>query len=100
VTIVNALALTDAARKHPGALRPLAVWVRLTEDARWSNARETKQVLPKTNVVKSGKRVVATFNLDSEYRLLTVISYPLQTVEVLELLTHGQEGKIKAKGRG
>jgi mRNA interferase HigB len=88
--LINAGELDKFARKHRDAAKWLGGWERIVHDAVWRSLRDVREVFPHADGVQvKNKRIVTVFNVKgNEYRMLTRISYELQTVWVLELMTH------------
>ncbi len=91
--------VTAAARRHAHAAGPLLAWLTATEAADWRKLKDVRDIFPYTDAVKVGSgRTVTIFNIGgNKYRLLTAISYPIGTVNVLALLTHAEYDKEKWK---
>jgi mRNA interferase HigB len=91
--------LTAAARTHPNAAGPLLAWITATEAANWRNLKEVRDIFRHADAVKvESGRTVTIFNIGgNKYRLLTAVSYPISTVNVLALLTHAEYDKEKWK---
>ena len=91
------------ANRHPDAREPLEDWARVTLAATWTNIAEVRATYPSADGVpiRKGRRVVAVvtvFNVrGNKYRLLTLVNYGRQTVEVIDVLTHGEYDKEKWK---
>jgi mRNA interferase HigB len=105
VTLIGQPTLQAFAERHPDARGPLEQWARVTLAATWGKIGEARATYPTANGVPSrkGKRVVAVvtvFNVGgNKYRLLTLVNYSRQTVEVLDVLTHAEYDKEKWKRR-
>src|ERR1043166_8399442 len=101
MTVINERRLADFGRKHPDARKALAAWLTITRDATWRNLVEVRQVLPTADGVEVRKGVVATiFNIrGNTYRLVTLIIYAAQTVDIVEVLTHAEYDKDSWKRR-
>lgn len=93
--------LANALRHHADVRAWLARWVEVVEEAAWQNINDVRADYPSADGVKLTREVVVTvFNVKgNEYRLLTYVSYPTQTVEALELLTHAEYSKDRWKRR-
>ena len=69
-------------------------WVTVIEAANWKNSVEMKAVYQSANIVGS----CTVFNIrTNKYRLIAAISYKLQVIEVLHILTHTDYDKDKWK---
>lgn len=93
--------LTKSARRHADARSWIAGWVVTVERAGWRSLDELRLDYPSADGVKLRSGVVVTvFNVKgNEYRLLTIVNYPGQSVSVLELLTHAEYDKQRWKER-
>lgn len=93
--------LRKAIRKYTDTRKWLESWAATVEDAHWQNLDDLRADYPSADGVKLRSRIVITvFNVKgNEYRLLTNINFGIQTVLVLELLTHAAYDKDQWKGR-
>ena len=93
--------LTRAVKKHSDARTWIASWVSTVEDAEWLNLDDVRQDYPSADDVKLRSRTVVTvFDVKgNEYRLLTIVNFANQFVQVLELLTHSEYDKDRWKER-
>jgi mRNA interferase HigB len=74
-------------KKAPAARGPLARWARIVETAEWKSIVDARQVMPTADLVKGTNFIC--FNIGgNKYRLITIVSYALQSIAVVELLTH------------
>src|SRR5438067_838514 len=88
-------------KKHVDARAWIDVWVRMAQAAAWTSLEDVRDAYPHADGVKlrSGN-VVTVFNCKgNEYRLLTYVAYLIQTVQVLELITHAEYSKESWKAR-
>ena len=101
VRLIGQIILDRSLRKHRDAREWLALWVATVERADWSNIEEVRVDYPSADGVKLKSQVVVTiFKVKgNRYRLLTNINYDIQSVQVLELLTHAEYDREKWKGR-
>jgi mRNA interferase HigB len=105
VTLIGRPTLQAFAARHPDAREPLEEWARVTLAATWANIGEVRATYPTADGVpiRKGKRVVAVvtvFNIGgNKYRLLALVNYSRQTVDVLDVLTHAEYDKEKWKRR-
>jgi mRNA interferase HigB len=93
--------LSKAIRKHADARKWLQAWAATVEDAAWQSLEDVRADYPSADGVKLKSRIVVTvFNVKGhEYRLLVNVNYHVQTVLILELLTHAEYDKEQWKGR-
>lgn len=104
MTVLNAAALTKAGRKNAPLQKALEKWLQTAEAAEWHSLRDVRLTFPSADGVTvkgGGVEVVATvFNIKgNEYRLITIINYPLATVLVCDVLTHAEYDKGQWKDR-
>jgi mRNA interferase HigB len=99
--IRNTRVIELARRKHAQAGAWLDAWVRITAQADWQSITDVRKNFPSADGVRLKSGVVVTvFNASgNKYRLLTVISYRIGLIAVIDLLTHGEYDKDKWKGR-
>ena len=71
----------------------------MVEAATWHNLKDVRQTFPHADLVQvTSGRTVIVFNIGgNNYRLIVGISYPLQAVNVLTVLTHAEYDKEKWK---
>lgn len=103
--VLNARLLGRFGRKHRDAVDPLARWLEFVEAAAWSSLVDVRRMFPNADGItikgKGGiKTVVAIFNIKgNEYRLITVINYPMRLVIIRDVLTHAEYSKDSWKDR-
>lgn len=102
--VLNAAALEQAGKKHPQARAWLESWRLIVQDGRWNNIVELRRVFPSADPIPLGKRksrlVVTCFNVGgNDFRLLTLISYSRQIIQVEAVLTHAEYSKGSWKNR-
>jgi mRNA interferase HigB len=97
--IRNTKAIERGRRDLPQAGAWLDAWLQITTEADWQNIVDVRKSFPSADGVKLKSGIVVTvFNVSgNNYRLLTAISYQLQLVTVIDLLTHAQYDKDKWK---
>lgn len=79
-------------KQHAAARKPMQRWIEAVEAAQWQSIAEARRVLPTADLIK-GTRLTC-FNVGgNNYRLITVVSYELQQVTVIELMTHADYTK-------
>jgi mRNA interferase HigB len=73
--------------KYPDAAKAIEAWLKAAESAQWKHFMEVKQT---SNSVSAVDEFVI-FNIrGNNYRLVTVIRYPLGLIFVRSFLTHEQ----------
>lgn len=99
--IHNLKAIERAREKHPQAIPWLDAWVQIATEAQWRSIVDLRKSFPSADGVKvKGGVIVTVFNVaGNKYRLLTTISYALQVITVVDLLTHAEYDKGKWKDR-
>ena len=76
--------------KHADAKSPLVRWITVVEGAQWRHTADMTKTFRNADVV--GTQTV--FNIGgNKYRLISRISYGLQTVLVEHVLTHAEYDK-------
>jgi mRNA interferase HigB len=88
-------------RKHADTRGWIDKWVMTVRAAEWESIDNVRKAYPHADGVKlrSGN-VVTVFNCrGNDYRLLTAISYVLQTVQVLEVMPHSEYSQQSWKRR-
>ena len=93
--------LVKAVRKHSEVRQWIASWVATVEDASWSSLDDVRQDYPSADgVTLKSRTVVTVFNVKgNEYRLVTIVNFANQFVQVLELQTHAEYDKNRWKER-
>jgi mRNA interferase HigB len=83
----------DAAR-HSDSLGRVKAWIKVVEEAQWNNITEVKQTYPSADYTsRTGSTV---FNIKgNDYRLITIINYPLKLITYDRFLTHAEYSKYK-----
>jgi mRNA interferase HigB len=79
----------------------LAKWSATVEQSDWHSLADLRSAYPTADgvLLKSGN-VVTVFNVKgNRFRLLTYVSYELQAVQVLEVLTHAEYDRQLWKAR-
>jgi len=87
--------LRRACRKHPGLAARLDEWAIVVYQSDWRSLAEVRRVYPSADGVKSRRGLIVTvFNVKGNtYRMLTLINYAVQALEVLDVLTHAEYSK-------
>lgn len=88
--LITGLAGTnDVLKRYSDSRGPLRRWVAIVETAQWQNIMELRRTFPSADLIKD--TAYTCFNLGgNKYRLITIVSYALQAVAVVELLTHAE----------
>lgn len=87
--IGNGKAIDQAARKHAQLRRPLAEWVAIVEKQTWTSIVDARKTFPTADAIK--KTPYTCFNIGgNNFRLIAIVSYSLQQVRVVEILTHAE----------
>src|SRR5688572_4452667 len=88
-------------KKHVNARAWIDAWLRTAEHATWHGIEDVRKAYPSADGVKlKSGNVVTVFNCKgNEYRLLCYIAYPLQAVQVLDVMPHPEYSKDMWKGR-
>ncbi len=99
--IANFEVVQEFVAKHVDAAVWLEGWARTVRRSNWQNLMELRQDYPSADGVRTQNNTVVTvFNVKgNEYRLLTHVNYQVQSVRVVELLTHAQYDKPNWKRR-
>jgi mRNA interferase HigB len=99
--IVGAEAIAKFLRRNRQAAKWMEAWTETTLNATWANLQELRRDFPSADGVPLDEGTIVTvFNAKGNtYRLLTLISYQRQIVQILDVLTHAQYDKGKWKGR-
>lgn len=81
----------DAAR-HGDSERAIEAWIRVVEEAEWSNLTQVRKTYSSADYV-NGRTV---FNIKgNSYRLITLIDYSLKNIVYETFLTHAEYDKYK-----
>src|SRR2546423_508109 len=101
MTVINEGRLSEFSKGHPDARKALAAWLQVAEEASWRNIVDVRGVFPSADGVEVRKGVVVTvFNIRGNlYRLITIIIYAAQTIDIVDVLTHAQYSKDAWKRR-
>ena len=100
--VLNEQVVVRFARKHPDSRNWLNGWLTVARNAAWQTIQDVKRDYPAADGgVKAGSGLVMTvFDVGgNKYRLITRIHYAIQTVDVLDTLTHAQYSKDHWKRR-
>jgi len=99
--LLGQLALKQAGRANAPLRAWLDRWIEAVREADWNSLQDVREAYPSADAVKLNSGLVVTiFNVKGNaYRLLADIHYDVQTVEVLEVLTHAEYDKERWKTR-
>jgi mRNA interferase HigB len=100
--VINESAIVRFTGKHPDSREWLESWLIVARDASWRTIQDVKRVYPAADggvKVASGARVTVFDVGGNKYRMVTDIAYTIQTVTVLELMTHAEYSKDRWKER-
>ncbi|HXM17857.1 MAG TPA: type II toxin-antitoxin system HigB family toxin [Candidatus Tumulicola sp.] len=92
--VVGAAVLEEYAITYPDAKRQLKTWLTVAEGAAWSNIIELRKTYPQADYVKP----YTVLNIKgNNYRLITIIDYQRQLINIEQFLTHSSYNKGKWK---
>jgi mRNA interferase HigB len=100
--IVNELAIGRFIRKHGDSRTWLESWVIVARNAAWQSIQDVKLAYSTVDGgvrVASGARVTVFDVSGNKYRMIADLVYPIQTITVLELMTHSEYSKNLWKRR-
>ncbi len=84
--------LNEFAKKHANSRKNLATWKAATEEALWKNKQDVLRDFPKAKMIANNR---ARFEIvHNTYRLIALIDYEDQVVEVRFIGTHNEYEKI------
>lgn len=84
--------LNDFAKGHANSRKSLATWKTTTEEAIWKNKQDVLRDFPKAKMIANNRaRFEITHNT---YRLIALIDYDDQIVEVRFIGTHNEYERI------
>ena len=84
--------LQDFGRKHADSRKSLNVWRIVVEEARWKMKQDVLTDFPKAKMIKNNR---ARFEIvHNTYRLIALIRYIEQIVEIRFIGTHNEYDKI------
>ncbi|GFE71782.1 type II toxin-antitoxin system HigB family toxin [Chroococcus sp. FPU101] len=90
--LIGQYQLRKDAAKYGDTHRTIEAWMRVVEEAEWSNITQVRKTYPSADYVK-GRTV---FNIKgNSYRLITVIDYSLQIIVYETFLTHAEYDKYQ-----
>ena len=92
MTIANKEILSEYAKKHSNAVKPLNQWVERVQSARWKAHTDLKAMFPSADYVANGRYV---FNIGgNNYRLVVVVIFVGGVVNIRFIGTHAEYDKI------
>jgi|SRR4051812_46116008 mRNA interferase HigB len=93
--------LINAGKRNAPLRRWLSGWIAAVEKAAWQSLDDVRDNFPAADGVKLlSQTVVTVFNVKgNDHRLLALIDYSDQRVEVLEVLTYAEYDKHRWKAR-
>ena len=94
--VLNEPLLARFIRKHTDARQWLEAWLIVTRAAQWHSIAEVQLAYPVADggvKVSSGASITVFDVGGNKYRMISDINYAIQTVAVLELMTHGEYSK-------
>jgi len=100
--VLNEPLIAKFSKKHPDSRNWLENWLVVTKAARWQTIDDVQKAYPAADggvKVYSGARVTVFDVGGNKYRLITDIVYSIETVVVMELLTHAEYSKQLWKRR-
>jgi mRNA interferase HigB len=93
MVVINEDILKWFAYKHNQAKKPLKSWFKASQQANWRHLMDVRRNFPSADgrVKDVGYTV---FNImGNRYRLITLISYKEQVIEIIDVLTHAEYDK-------
>jgi mRNA interferase HigB len=100
--VINEPAIARFIRKHGDSRSWLENWLVVARNARWQSIQDIKLAYAAADGgvrVGSGANVTVFDVCGNRYRLIADVAYPIQTITVLELMTHGEYSKDLWKRR-
>jgi mRNA interferase HigB len=97
--IANAQAIAKLLRKNRDVGNWMKSWVAISGAAQWTSIQDVRRDYPAADGISmTDGSVVTVFNVKGRlYRLLTKIDYSLQSVWIIDILTHAEYNKNKWK---
>lgn len=94
MVVISFTTIRDYALQHPEAEKALYSWFETASSSDWSSFHEVKRAYNSVDAVGNDRYV---FNIKgNKFRLVTLILFPVRTIYVLFLGTHGDYDKIDA----
>ncbi|MGA2582463.1 MAG: type II toxin-antitoxin system HigB family toxin [Tepidisphaeraceae bacterium] len=100
--IVNEPAIARFIRKHGDSRSWLENWLVVARSASWQSIQDVKLTYATADGgvrVASGAKVTVFDVSGNRYRLIVDVIYSIQTITILELMTHGEYSKNLWKRR-
>ena len=95
--VVGEDSLKDYAKLHYNATAPIARWLKITKAANWKNLHDVKNHFPSVDYIPQNQYC---FNIGgNNSRLISVISFQLGVVTILDIMTHAEYTKKKLRSR-
>lgn len=86
--------ITEFTRKYPDSRKSLNSWFQIASKAKWKNLAEVKQSYPHADLYLC----CTIFNIrGNNYRLIALINYRTQGIQIQHILTHAEYDKDKWK---
>jgi len=90
MTVVGKPDLEIYGMTHAETQRPLAAWLKIVEDAKWTSLVDVRKTRPDADYVKP----YTVFNIKgNKYRLITKINYKIQLASIENFMTHAEYSK-------
>ena len=101
VKLIGHREISRFAKRYADSRKPLMAWIANVEGVMWENIADVRKTYATADgVVCERGAVVTVFNIKGgNYRLLALINYGLQSVTILEVLTHPEYDKDLWKKR-
>lgn len=94
MTINNYGKLVKFWSKYTDSKKALELWVKIVQETEWKNIVDVKKSYPSADAAGD----CTVFNIKgNNYRLIAVINYVFQDIDVVAVLTHAQYSKDKWK---
>ena len=94
MNIISYDAIKQSVRKHSDSKSSLNSWYRIASKATWKNLAEVKQNYPHADLYGC----CTIFNIGgNKYRLIALINYRNQAIQIQHILTHAEYDKDKWK---
>lgn len=93
--VISQKRLKEFWEKHPRAEKPLRVWYRVAEQAKWEKFADVKGPYPRADSV----RKCTVFDIGgNKYRLIVIIRYQKGTIYIRHVMTHKEYDRGTWKG--
>lgn len=100
--VINEPAIVKFIKRQADSRQWLADWLAVARIAHWSTIQDLKRSYPVADGgvrVASGAKVTVFDVGGNKYRMIADVNYAIQTVTVLELMTHAEYSKNRWKDR-